>query len=91
MRRDRMQSARRGALCKEAALTAAGVACVLFAASTLADPVVPIVDYHQYLLSPAGAELQNRLLPAVALPSPLARLIGERAARRNDSRVPLLP
>jgi hypothetical protein len=38
---------------------------------------VPVADYHQHLLSPAGAARQNRFLPAVALPEDLARLIEE--------------
>ncbi|HEX7183031.1 MAG TPA: amidohydrolase family protein [Thermoanaerobaculia bacterium] len=49
------------------------------------DPIVPRVDYHQHLVSPAGAAFLNHPpLPAVELPQDLARLLRERAERWND-------
>ena len=48
--------------------------------------ILPLVDHHQHLLSPAGAELVNRRpLPAVELPEDLAHLLREREQRWNDS------
>src|SRR6185436_8426653 len=49
-----------------------------------AGKVVPLVDHHQHLLSPAGAALVNRILPAVELPPDLAALLKLRMARWND-------
>src|SRR4051794_30430405 len=53
-------------------------------ASTAAAHVVPLVDHHQHLLSPAAAALVNRTLPAVELPPDLAALLKQRLARWND-------
>lgn len=57
------------------------------AAEKKPDRLVARVDYHQHLVSPAGAELRNRLnlpVPVVELPPDLARLLRERAERWND-------
>jgi hypothetical protein len=51
------------------------------------DRLVARVDYHQHLVSPAGAELRNRLnlpVPVIELPSDLVRLLRERGERWND-------
>ena len=48
------------------------------------DVPPPRVDHHQHLLSPAGAELLNRLADPVALPEAIERLLAERAKRWND-------
>jgi predicted TIM-barrel fold metal-dependent hydrolase len=56
------------------------------AAPTRSGSPAPAVDHHQHLLSPAGAELVNRVLPAVALPRGVARLLAERVARWRDPR-----
>jgi predicted TIM-barrel fold metal-dependent hydrolase len=63
----------------EAAVLAAGCA-----ATQKPGAAVPLVDHHQHLLSPAGAELQNRTMPAVELPGGLATLLRDRAERWND-------
>jgi predicted TIM-barrel fold metal-dependent hydrolase len=54
-------------------------------AAVLPAPVVPAVDHHQHLLSPAGAALVNRTLPRVALPDDLARLLSARIAHWNEA------
>lgn len=47
--------------------------------------IVPRVDHHQHLLSPAGAELTSTpVLPEVQLPEALAGLLRERERRWND-------
>jgi predicted TIM-barrel fold metal-dependent hydrolase len=48
------------------------------------SPIVPLVDHHQHLLSPAVAELESRTLPTVELPQDLARLLRDITARWND-------
>ena len=49
------------------------------------DAVVALVDHHQHLVSPAGAEwLNRRLLPTDELSEDLARLLRQRAERWND-------
>jgi predicted TIM-barrel fold metal-dependent hydrolase len=67
---------------------------VLFAAAcahstpTAAPPraaVVPLVDHHQHLLSPAGAAVVNRVLPRIALPDEFAQLLAARIAHSNDA------
>jgi predicted TIM-barrel fold metal-dependent hydrolase len=56
-----------------------------YAQSPAPGPTVPLIDYHQHLLSPAGAELVNRpLLPAVELPQDLARLLHKIEEGWND-------
>ncbi|HXG99818.1 MAG TPA: amidohydrolase family protein [Sphingomicrobium sp.] len=45
---------------------------------------VPIVDHHQHLLSPAGADLVNPKATAIAVPSEIGRLLEERARRWED-------
>lgn len=48
--------------------------------------IVPLVDHHQHLLSPAAADLVNYPpLPLIKLPADLARLLGERTRRWNDT------
>jgi predicted TIM-barrel fold metal-dependent hydrolase len=48
--------------------------------------IVPIVDYHQHLLSVATADrVSPPPLPAIALPEDLARLLRERAERWSDA------
>ncbi len=47
-------------------------------------PVVPRADYHQHLLSPTGAELINKPLPAVVLPRALAKVLEKHSAHWND-------
>lgn len=44
----------------------------------------PQVDYHQHLVSPAGAALLNRLSPTVELPQDVARLLHRVEAGWND-------
>ena len=61
-----------------------GIASEQGDAASRADAIVPIADHHQHLLSPAAVELQNRLLPPVTLPPPLARVVRERTAGWND-------
>jgi predicted TIM-barrel fold metal-dependent hydrolase len=48
---------------------------LLAAAPDRVAPVAPIVDYHQHLVSPAGAALLNHLSPSVELPQDVARLL----------------
>ena len=48
--------------------------------------IVPAVDHHQHLLSPAGAAWLNRIpAPAEAVPGDVAALLAERARRWNDA------
>ncbi len=48
-------------------------------------PLVPLVDHHQHLLSPAGATLVNTPpLQAIELPREIANLLVERSQRWND-------
>jgi predicted TIM-barrel fold metal-dependent hydrolase len=47
--------------------------------------LVALVDHHQHLVSPTGAEWLNRgLSPDIELPEDLARLLRQRAERWND-------
>ena len=55
------------------------------AAAQQAGPPVALVDHHQHLVSPTGAEWLNRgLFPDSQLPEDLARLLRQRAERWND-------
>lgn len=48
-------------------------------------PLVPLVDHHQHLLSPAGAKLVNTpLSPEIPLPREIAALLTARAQSWND-------
>ena len=49
-----------------------------------AAQIAPRVDHHQHLLSPAGAERANRLLPAIELPAEIAAVLASRATHWND-------
>jgi predicted TIM-barrel fold metal-dependent hydrolase len=44
----------------------------------------PLVDHHQHLLSPSAAALVNKVLPAIELPAPIAKVVADRVARWND-------
>src|SRR5262245_8740697 len=46
--------------------------------------IVPLVDYHQHLVSPAGADWLYETPKAPELPAGLDRLLREKAARWND-------
>lgn len=51
-----------------------------------AGPLVPLVDYHRHLMSPAAARLDAEApLPAVEVPEDLARVLRERTEHWNDS------
>lgn len=55
------------------------------AAARTRSQVVPRVDHHQHLLSPAGAELKSSPVePELQLPEALADLLRERERRWND-------
>ncbi|HYC62931.1 MAG TPA: amidohydrolase family protein [Thermoanaerobaculia bacterium] len=70
-------------MCRTAlALLLFTVACVPASAP---PAVVPAVDHHQHLLSPAGAALVNRILPPVGLPEPLASLLSARVTAWNNA------
>lgn len=48
--------------------------------------IVPAVDHHQHLMSPAGARLVNRWRPAaIGVPPEIATLLRERSERWNNS------
>ncbi len=52
---------------------------------TTSAPLVPFVDHHQHLLSPAGAKLVNTpALQEIALPSGIAKLFTARARGWNN-------
>jgi predicted TIM-barrel fold metal-dependent hydrolase len=79
---------RRPALCA-LAVVAAGCAPAARTAAPAPDagPLAPLVDYHQHLVSPAGAALlneQNVPAPAVEVPAEIAVLLRQRAERWND-------
>lgn len=49
-------------------------------------PLVPLVDYHRHIMSPAAARLSAETpLPAVEVPEDLARVLRERTEHWNDS------
>ena len=58
----------------------------LLQAEEKAMPLVPVVDHHQHLLSPAGADLVNLSLPPIDLPADLTQLLKDRAERWNNEK-----
>ena len=55
------------------------------ASSTRCQPAAPRADHHQHLQSPNAVELANRVLPPIAVPDDVARLLREREDRWNQS------